>query len=799
MLRRIEHVEDSGIFQDFRWPNGCPDFRRINVVYGGNGSGKTSLACALDRARHDPAKRDGIKLQVEDDGGARTTSGDDAVFDRIYVFSADFVRRNHRFGEPKGPEMSAVLTVGERSAEAEDQLITLREQQGSLTGEIDELVKSVSGLDRRRSALLSRASESVVGDLTKLGGMYQSKSHYTVRKVEERLVAQRNDLKVLSTEELSAARELINAPKQDTIDGFSCHIQIRESLPSAATAALERTAATVILDTLDAHPQASKWVSEGSELHRQLGDCIFCGGQLTSERKQAIDAHFSGEVASLESEVRTLLSEVDEIRRCAGSVAVALPSKSALYADLQPGYENARDVLAAELAALDRWANVLRDQLARKLENVVAPFANTEVQAPPDVHADEVERLVGQHNQRSNDHERHVQEAAICIERHHLAQVADDLRSIDDERKELNRLSLEKQEQLGNVKSQIARLENIEGDPLPTAGVLNREVARLLGRSELSFEADGSRYRVLRNGSPAVGLGEGERTAITLIHFMETVANHDAAHGAPIVVVDDPVSSLDSSVFMGVSTYIWSEYVTKQRAAQLFVLTHNLELFRQWDIQLEGLHRSSALRREFPACLYQLSTCHRRRAGEQRRCPVLAEWPPPGVSRKKVRSAYLHAFHAIAEAKIRLDEQPSLERQLDAQLLFPNVIRRLLEGFIGFKRPELSGDFTGAMSKFGPVLEASGYDGDPDALRLRLTRFAHAYSHEENPDTTAVIDPGEIGPALASVFEFIAAIDREHFDGLCRVMDVDPAALLMSSDDADVRAPAASDDQGGSR
>lgn len=40
---------------------------------------------------------------------------------------------------------------------------------------------------------------------------------------------------------------------------------------------------------------------------------------------------------------------------------------------------------------------------------------------------------------------------------------------------------------------------------------------------------------------------------------------------------------------MGISTYIWSEAVAKDHIEQVFLLTHNFELFRQWDIQIGGL------------------------------------------------------------------------------------------------------------------------------------------------------------------------------------------------------------------
>ncbi|WP_407345736.1 AAA family ATPase [Pengzhenrongella phosphoraccumulans] len=48
MLRRLESIKNCGIFEDFRWKTNVPGFERINLIYGTNGAGKTSLSRALD-------------------------------------------------------------------------------------------------------------------------------------------------------------------------------------------------------------------------------------------------------------------------------------------------------------------------------------------------------------------------------------------------------------------------------------------------------------------------------------------------------------------------------------------------------------------------------------------------------------------------------------------------------------------------------------------------------------------------------------------------------------------------------
>lgn len=293
------------------------------------------------------------------------------------------------------------------------------------------------------------------------------------------------------------------------------------------------------------------------------------------------------------------------------------------------------------------------------------------------------------------------------------------------------------------------------------------------------------KYRVIRDGQPALGLSMGERTAITLVHFLESVARIPASDGKPIVVIDDPVSSLDSDIFMGISSYIWTEVVTKEHIAQIILLTHNFELFRQWDIQMDGLRGGKLAdgrkcKDVYTEAFYEIRSSHTSVAGllRPKRRPRLSTWPPtPGV-RSKMRSSYQHSFIIVAQALQELKSDDSMERKLDAQILFPNVVRRMLETFLAFKHPERVGDFTGAMRKSKELLEQRGYVGDADALRLRLTRYLHAHSHSETAATDITVSPDEVATAIGAVFEFMKCLDSDHFQGLCEVASIDPASLL---------------------
>jgi ABC-type molybdenum transport system ATPase subunit/photorepair protein PhrA len=46
-LTKIEKIKDYHIFKDFTWDDSIPEFKRYNLIYGWNGSGKTTIANLL--------------------------------------------------------------------------------------------------------------------------------------------------------------------------------------------------------------------------------------------------------------------------------------------------------------------------------------------------------------------------------------------------------------------------------------------------------------------------------------------------------------------------------------------------------------------------------------------------------------------------------------------------------------------------------------------------------------------------------------------------------------------------------
>lgn len=781
MLRRFETIIHCGIFENFTWDASVPDFERINLVYGANGVGKTSLARALDDlgGSNEGYRRVSIRMGGPSNSSRASNYQHAPEFDRIFVFSDRYVARSHNFKDDT--EIEAVITLGERTVDDEKQLAELRTLIGSEAKDLADAESSAASVDGQLENEYARVADSIVNSLRRAGGRYRSRGSYSSRAVKRAFQEGHDSWTLLPEPELAADLATVNSDTRDEVQVKACSFSVRNELRTEALGLIATSPVTTVLDTLQQNPDATSWTEQGRDLHDGLNQCIFCGNLLTEERKHQIEQHFSHEVEQLQESLDLLIEEIDGIRESLGELLGDGAIAGALYDDFRESFNEGFAQVEAQKSELRVWLTGVRGALQAKRENVIATVEHG-IQEPPAVDGAKVEAALKGHNERVARHASLMQEAAARVERHLLKETEARVDELAKEAKEIEHRRASLEEDLKRHRNATAALENVQGDPLPSAAAMSRELSRILGRNELGFELlpDGKHYRVTRHGGPARDLSTGERTAITLIHFLEHVKQMAAKGGKPIVVIDDPVSSLDSGSATGISTYIWSEAVSKDHIEQIFLLTHNFELFRQWDIQIEGLPRKNGSPDpKFSSNRYELIALHRHSNGKIKRFPKFVAWEPNSNIRKKIRSAYHHAFITAVQAHRELVADDSIEKKLDALLLYPNMLRRMLETFLAFKNPASVGNFTSAMRKISDTLEDQGYPGDADALRLQLTRFTHASSHAESPETDVAANPDEIKVIITAVFTFMHAIDKTHFDGLCKIVGVDPSDLLL--------------------
>lgn len=149
-----------------------------------------------------------------------------------------------------------------------------------------------------------------------------------------------------------------------------------------------------------------------------------------------------------------------------------------------------------------------------------------------------------------------------------------------------------KREALLNVQARIAELERTITSVQPTVTEINA-ILQSFGFVNFRLQTAGEKgqfYQIVRNDGTdaAPTLSEGEKGFITFLYFYHLIRGSMTTSGISadrIVVIDDPVSSLDSDVLFIVSTLIKRVLELAcdgyDNIKQVYVLTHNIYFHKE--------------------------------------------------------------------------------------------------------------------------------------------------------------------------------------------------------------------------
>lgn len=779
MIRRIKKIDDYRIFQ--RWKQESDtQFERVNLIYGQNGSGKSTLASLLLGCANanQEALSSGMVLDVEIDGvGASEIAAAFApeFWERARVFNRDFVLQNLFFEAERGPKPHSLLTIGKRNVDTKAKLAEFRKELNDTQPRIITAKKEANSANKAVQDRLTSIAKTVVDDLRNSSdSQYRATNTYTKRQVRTLLDGDTTILSDASTD-LDVDRKLATSKAMDPLRLTSKMPVAGEEAVDDARRLVDTEVVVQVIESLRGRPDRSSWVQRGIPLHDGLDECLFCGQPLTADRCAELNAHFDDSFKRLQGDIDALVGRLEASVTASKTYLDSLPADTSVYEDLKVDLQRARTTYQEEHEAYFQAVERIVAALKQKRNNPfdVASLGLDVTLKVPDTAG--LKKVVAEHAEKISKHDEEARSAARRVELYHVKQFADEYKRLkaDAADKELVAEALEKK--AGELRDQIASLENVGGDPVPGAEELTDSVARLLGRGELRFSTapDGKHYVIERNGAPATNLSEGEQTAIALLYFLVSVREDKIEGDPPIVVIDDPVSSLDNSILFGASAHIWSELVAKTKVSQVFLMTHNFELFRQWLVQMESVPKS-VREKEGGYSAYEMRvTCEAGNRGVAERRPRLVPWPLDDKKAKKLRSQYHFLFSRVAGGLLTADSGLGLAEQMEIMALMPNAARRMMESFLSFRRPDKMGSFHGSMRA---VLE--DHPGLDDSVRTHIERYLHAYSHLEEADISRTLDPGESTAVLRSLFRFMYHVDSNHVSAMCTALDIKEQALL---------------------
>jgi wobble nucleotide-excising tRNase len=770
-ITRIQEIKGYRIFRDFTWPTeGLLDFARYNVIYGWNGAGKTSLSNLFHHLQTATPLDPGIAKVLVGDTSISSNEFKDATLPQVRTFNRDTVIRN--VFESATQQFPPVFFLGEDSVEKQKQIEVLKAELAVAEEEEGRWSRKLVRANAALEAFCAEEAKSIKNLLTVAGGgPYNNYNAGDFRQSMRTLAGVAPPPEPLSADARNRLLEIKDSKRMDKLSYPPISFPDVKSLTERSAAMLQRSVVSTVVNALAENPDLAAWVSTGLKLHAgspPFTTCQFCSNPLQQQRLAELEAHFNDEFEQFHSELDGLISEIHAAKSFGREFNP--PAKETLYGHLRSQYEEAVKSLRSKAVTVSISLDMLIRGLEAKKKAPFKPLSLDEyttalgtpekpaptlvtffkmlmsgiaaIEAATGVTAfGRLKALIDQHNQHTDSFDKALPAARQSLAEHERINVLAQWNKISVEIDEARAKASEQRALVVRVKANIAEIEMQIRQHLRPAEELNREVASYLGRDELRFDVDKTGYRISRGGQPALHLSDGERTAIAFLYFLKSLEDADFDLKTGIVVIDDPVSSLDANSLFNAFAFM------KQRTAdvgQLFVLTHNFAFFRQvrnWFNHMPGQQKKNKPDQQ-PARFYMLSSSF---VEGQRRSTIGALDP----FLHQYESEYHYLFKRIYEESTK-DAQVSIE----AYYVLPNIARRLLESFLAFRLPDRAGEL---FKKF------EGIDFDT-AKKTRILRFLHTYSHfdsiaEPDHDVSVLSESPAI---LKDVIALIRHCDEAH-------------------------------------
>ncbi|MEX0885824.1 MAG: AAA family ATPase [Phycisphaeraceae bacterium] len=770
LIKSIDLLRRLPVFPEHKPGANAIRFRRFNLIYGFNGCGKTTLSrvfSVLGSGALHPEWADDCTFTISLSDGSRITpdSHAPALQKRILVFNPDFVTANIRWHQG---DANPIVYIGKEQ----------HELSRSLEATVAELQQADADI-QNRSRARAKAAQMLATHKTDRARLIANELNlgrqYDARHLDGDYGRyEYADEDRLTDAALEAQRAVLrrDTPKPK-VHRLGAHpIQIRE-LFRMVQDLLPATLGSLSIEELRQHDEMLSWVRRGLDYHKthKLQSCLLCGHHLTSERIRALES-------AIDSRYDKLITSIDEARRTAANLRAALdqrisdiPAKHDIVDDqhdsLDSASSKARAVLSEVMRYIDTAAGLLaqkRDSPNREVDTAGVPEESLVTTWETDLKEQfqALNRVIDAHNKAYDEFERVRKDAGEAIKRHYLneghAKYHELCGAVATEEEVLRELK-EHHNTLQTTHDNLKQKMRRHG---PAAHYINSLIQRYLGHRELEIAGKDDGYEIRRNGKIASAPpSEGEQTAIALCYFLVLLEADGRRRGDLIVVLDDPVSSLDSRSL----NYACNLIRSLDNVGQLIILTHHIHAMNELKKWLlgrteSGMDRRGRSRDDATATLAFVDTIQP--DGESSRRSSLIELPR---HLRDYESEYHYLFHMV------LRFLNSKQDRGNYFFVMPNVLRKVLEAFLSFKMPGPEG----LSSKIGNLVQRADQIG-VDALRVRaLERLAHVESHGDSIDDLISLPSmtvEEVEDAAQSLLGLIEKLDSEHWErmrSLCAV------------------------------
>lgn len=774
-----------GSFHGFQWRNSIRDtpgnnvqnFKKLNIIYGRNYSGKTTLSRvfrSLEKGEM-PWRYEGASFVVRGEQGELSHQQLTGHAYDIRVYNRDFVADNLSFlTDQREGDIKTFAIVGSENNVLAKRIAALltglgssAEKRGLRHDAAQAAEKNIRASKRASDArealeeLLRRQANDVIKKDRAFGH-----AGYNIDYIKADIsFVKNNKVEVLTEADRSSYVALL---KEEALPEIRVTASFRSKLDALFDAAKPLIVTAIVptkpLQDLLNDAALESWTREGIGHHKgKRDDCAFCRQRLPADIWQTLANHFN----QASEKLGTAIDECAENIRVElhGVAWMPLLEAGQFYAVERPAFEKAKADLRKSIDSYKTELQKLADALSNRRASLfrigrlpLRDFDAAEAEAATQT----FNFVLAANNGRSSTLNKDKDAARLALRR---SKVAEFLATFDLPGKEANILQLREKSAEAKtaadtarqaeraIEQEIKQLEAQQKDERKGAERVNTLLNHYFGHCEVRLEAvddeasAGVRFQIMRGNQPAFNLSEGEGSLIAFCYFMARLDALGSSGKELIVYIDDPISSLDSNHVFFVYSVIEqllcapikkADGTEPSRFKQLFVSTHNLEF-------LKYLKRLSVPINQVQHFIVE-------RHGDT---PSRLSLMPAYL--KKYVTEFNYLFHQIYRCSLQVPQGGDHDHFFS----FGNNLRKFFEAYLYFKYPHGTGRDTATerVMRF--------FAGDEMAGNI-ATRLSNELSHLEESLERGMspIDIPEIQKVALHVLAKIKAADPQQYESL---------------------------------
>lgn len=755
VFRTLKSFSGAGVWKAHLDPKGEHEFSAKTLIYGFNGTGKTTLSrvfASIERGEIESRLPSSCSFEfVLSDGTTLSSKALQNPFaKRLLVFNQDFIERNFQWDN----------SVAEPIFYLSEQTIEAKAKYDAAIHDFDDAdtrdhtakaaeIKAIKTLGDFKTRVAKRVRE--------LAPSQRYSQSFDARKIEPSYSgATYSTENILSPKDLNSRQALLaEAEARPSLTELGSLTFPLAEWWQSQMALLISSPGSILAEEFRHHGTALTWVSEGLHYHEanELNTCLLCGSTLTLERRKYLARSFDSRWESFIHDIKASNDNCSDYLAELRAAYQALPKEVELQASVQVDGKVTRPMLEGNIAALGRRFKQLAELLtAKSLNPSLVPeipadlvaFSTADWFREFEAYRSAWNVIVSSHNREHLEFSKRQEHAFEEIRDHVLAEERSDWISLFE-----NVASTASIAKAAHVTLREARQKRDQlSDSIRTHGAgadkLNKMITSYLGHGDISVRTSNEGYQLMRaDGKPAAQLSEGEKAALAFCFYLTQFEAEGRKEKDLIAVIDDPISSLDTSA----RTHAFSlmSRITKD-CRQTIVLTHNISFMNM-------------VKREFtkkdgrPSSLFQLE------------CVSLAQNPNDRSTRLTPMNRLIKDYNTEYHYLFELILMASRTGASDHHYLLPNATRKLLEIFTAFSAPDQT-NFAASLGSTGVQLKKN----DPKALE-RLVQI-ESHGTMDGLASLPALTVEEAIRATKAAIEFIQIRDKQHFKAMCRVCQV---------------------------